>query len=89
MAKAITSGNWNGTIDLSASSTDSMREISSVLSTAPSVKLRITGRGETEEAGLGRANAIKNTLVAAGISESRIMTSGQAGTGVPTINLMR
>jgi hypothetical protein len=89
MAKAITSGNWNGTIDLSASSTDSMREISSVLSTAPSVKLRITGRGDTEEAGLSRANAIKSTLVATGISESRIMTSGQAGTGVPTINLMR
>ena len=89
IAKAITSGNWNGTIDLSASSTDSMREISSVLSAAPSVKLRITGRGDTEEAGLSRANAIKSALVAAGISESRIMTSGQTGTGVPTINLMR
>ena len=89
MAKSITSGNWSTPIEVSGSATDSVREISSVLSTAPTVKVRITGRGDTEEAGLSRANAIKSALVAAGISESRIMTSGQTGTGVPTINLMR
>jgi outer membrane protein OmpA-like peptidoglycan-associated protein len=74
---------------VSGSATDSVREISSVLSTAPTVKVRITGRGDTEEAGLSRANAIKSALVAAGVGESRIMTSGQTGTGVPTISLMR
>jgi len=89
LAKSIASGNWNNTIELSGSTTGSVREISSVLSAAPTVKVRITGRGDTEEAGLSRANAIKNALVASGISESRIMTSGQTGTGVPTINLMR
>jgi hypothetical protein len=89
VAKSIASGNWNNTIELSDSTTGSVREISSVLAAAPSVKVRVTGRGDTEEAGLSRANAIKNTLVAAGISEGRVMTSGQTGTGVPTINLMR
>jgi hypothetical protein len=89
VAKSIASGNWNNTIELSDSTTGSVREISSVLAAAPSVKVRVTGRGDTEEAGLSRANAIKNTLVAAGISEGRVMTSGQMGTGVPTINLMR
>jgi hypothetical protein len=89
LAKSIASGNWNRSIELSSSTPDSVREISSVLSAAPSVKVRITGRGDTQEAGLGQANAIKNALIAAGISESRIMTSGQTGTGVPTINAMR
>ena len=89
LAKSIASGNWNNNIELIGSTTDSIREIGSVLSAAPSVKVRITGRGETQEAGLSQANAIKNALVAAGISESRIMTSGQPGTGVPTINAMR
>jgi hypothetical protein len=89
MAKAIKSGNWNNPIELSGTTPDSLKEISSVLSTAPSVKVRITGRADTEEAGLSRANAIKNALVTAGIGESRIMTSGQTGTGAPTLNLMR
>lgn len=89
LAKSIASGNWNRSIELSSSTPDSVREISSVLSAAPSVKVRVTGRGDTQEAGLGQANAIKNALIAAGISESRIMTSGQTGTGVPTINAMR
>jgi hypothetical protein len=89
LAKSIASGNWNNTIELNGSTTGGVREISSVLSAAPTVKVRITGRGDTEEAGLSRANAIKNALVTAGISEGRIMTSGQTGTGVPTINLMR
>ena len=52
MAKSITAGNWNNTIELSSSTPDSVREISSVLSASPSVKVRITGRGDTEEAGL-------------------------------------
>jgi len=89
LAKSITAGNWNNTIELNSSTPDSVRDISSVLSAAPSVKVRITGHGDTQEAGLSRANAIKNALVAAGISESRIMTTGQTGTGVPTINIMR
>jgi len=89
LAKSITSGNWNSTIEWSGSTMDGVREISSVLTAAPSVKVRITGRGETEEAGLGQARTIKNALVAAGISESRIMSSGQTGAGVPLINLTR
>jgi hypothetical protein len=89
LAKSITSGNWNNTIEWSGSTMDGVREISSVLTAAPSVKVRITGRGETEEAGLGQARTIKNALVAAGISESRIMSSGQTGAGVPLINLTR
>jgi len=89
LAKSITSGNWNNTIELSGSTTGGLREISSVLAAAPSVKIRITGRGDTEEAGLSAANTIKSALTAAGVGESRIMTSGQTGTGVPTISLMR
>jgi outer membrane protein OmpA-like peptidoglycan-associated protein len=100
LAKAISAGNWNKTIDLQGFSTDSagaltdsaktgVSEISKVLATAPNVKVRITGHGATDESGLTEANSIKSALVAAGIGEDRISTSGQAGTGSPTLNLMQ
>jgi OOP family OmpA-OmpF porin len=100
MAKAITAGDWNKAIDLQGWSFDStgeladsakgdIKEIGQVLSSAPSVKLQITGYGETEEAGLSRANGIKSSLIAEGVAESRIATRGQVGAGTPTVNLMR
>lgn len=99
LAKAISSGDWNKTIDLQGITTDSagaltdsakagIGEISKVLSAAPSVKVRITGHGATEEAGVNQANSIKGALVSSGVSEDRISTIGQTGAGVPTVNLM-
>ncbi len=100
VAKTISSGDWNRSIDLAGFTTDStgalpdatrdsVREIASVISAAPGVKVRIIGHGDTDEAGMSRANAIKSSLVSAGVSEDRIMTTGQAGPGVPTLTLMR
>lgn len=98
VAKAISSGDWNKSIDLQGFTTDSsgaltdsakagVEEVGKVLSAVPSVKVRITGHGDAEEAGLNQANSIKSALVAAGISEDRISTTGQTGTGNPTLNL--
>jgi outer membrane protein OmpA-like peptidoglycan-associated protein len=100
LAKAISKGDWSKTIELqgftadtadtlSDSAKSSVREIASVLTTAPNVKVKITGRGDTEEAGSSRANAIKSALTSAGVAENRISTVGQAGEGAPTISLMR
>jgi outer membrane protein OmpA-like peptidoglycan-associated protein len=100
MAKAITAGDWNKAIDLQGWSFDSagdladsakgdIKEIGQVLSSAPSVKLQITGYGETEDAGLSRANGIKSSLIAEGVTESRISTRGQVGAQTATVNLMR
>lgn len=98
LAKAISSGDWNKTIDLQGFSTDSagaltesakagVGEVSKVLSAVPSAKVRITGHGETEEAALKEANSIKSALIATGISEDRISTGGQTEAGSPTLNL--
>lgn len=98
VAKAISSGDWNKTIDLQGISTEStgaltesaksdIAQVSKVLSAVPTVKVRITGHGDTEEAGLNQANSIKSALTATGISEYRISTTGQTGTGTPTLNL--
>jgi hypothetical protein len=98
LAKAISSGDWNKSIDLQGVTTDSsgaltdsakagVGEIGKVLSAAPNVKVRITGHGATDESGVNEANSIKSALVAAGISGDRISTSGQTGTGSPTLNL--
>ena len=100
MANAISSGDWDKTIDLQGFSTDSsgaltdsakagVGEIGKVLTAAPGVKVRITGHGATDESGLNEANSIKSALVSTGISEDRISTSGHAGTGNPTLNLMQ
>lgn len=99
LAKAISSGEWSKTIYLQGFTTDSsgaltnwakvgIEEIGKVLSTAPNVKIRITGHGDTEEAGVKQANLIKSALVSGGISENRISTSGKAGSGVPMINFV-
>lgn len=99
MAKAISSGDWNKTIDLQGFATDSagaltdstkggIGEIGRVLSAAPAVKIRITGHGATDQAGLNQANSIKSALISTGISEDRISTTGQTGSGFPTINFM-
>jgi outer membrane protein OmpA-like peptidoglycan-associated protein len=99
VANAISSGDWNKTVDLQGFNTDSsgaltdsakasVGELGKVLSTAPDVKVRITGHGATDESGLNEANSIKSALVATRISEDRISTSGQAGTGSPTLNLV-
>jgi len=98
VAKAISSGDWNKTIDLQGFSTDSagdltesakvgVGEIGKVLAAVPNVKVRITGHGATEEAGVNEADSIKRALTATGISEDRISTSGQTGSGNPTLNL--
>ncbi len=100
LSKTISSGDWNKTIDLPGFVTDStgaladqakagVRDVASVLSAAPTVKVRIVARGETAEAGLEQASAIKSALVSAGIAEDRIMVNGQTGSGVPSISLFR
>jgi OOP family OmpA-OmpF porin len=98
LAKAISSGDWNKTIELqgvtdsAGAVTDSAKagigEIGRVLSAAPNAKVQITGHGATDEAGLSQADSIKSALISTGISEDRISATGQAGSGVPTINLM-
>lgn len=99
MANAISSGDWNKTINLQGFTTDStgaptdsakagIGELGKVLSAAPNVKIRITGHGDTDEAGVKQADSVKSALVSAGVSEDRISTSGHAGSGVPTLNLV-
>ncbi len=98
LSKAISSGDWNKTIELNGVTTDGggvltdsakagVAEIHQVLSATPTVKVRITGHGATEEAGRQQADSIKNALVADGISTDRISTSGQTGSGSPTLNI--
>jgi outer membrane protein OmpA-like peptidoglycan-associated protein len=100
VSKAISSGDWNKTIDLPGFVTDStgaladqakagVRDLASVLSAAPNVKVRIIARGETAEAGLEQASAIKSALVSDGVAEDRILVNGQTGSGVPSISLIR
>jgi len=100
LSKAISSGDWNKSIDLPGFVTDStgaladqakagVRDVASVLSAAPNVKVRIMARGETAEAGLEQASAIKSALVSAGVAEDRILVNGQTGSGVPSISLIR
>lgn len=98
LSKAISSGDMNKTIDLDGVTTDSngvltdsakagVADIHKVLSAAPSAKVRITGRGTTDEDAQKQAESIKNALVADGISADRISTGGQAGTGSATLKL--
>lgn len=100
LAKAIAAGDWSKSVDiqgvnmdgngaLSATSGSKLQEIGSVLSAAPSVKVQVTGFGDTEEAGLSRANTIKNAITATGVAADRITARGQTGAGMPTISLMR
>lgn len=99
MAKAISTGDWSKPIELQGVSFDStgtvadsdtkqFQQIRSVLSAVPNVKVQITAYGETEEAGVSRANSIKTALTDAGVSAERITTRGQTGAGIPTFNLM-
>jgi len=99
LSKAISSGDWNKPIDLPGFVTDStgaltdqakagVRDIASVLSADPSVKVRIIAHGDTAEAGLEQASAIKSALVSAGVSEDRMLVNGQTGSGVPSISLI-
>lgn len=98
LAMAISSGDWSKTIELKGFKTenggalpDSARagvgEISKVLFAVPNAKVRITGHGATEEAALKEAESIKSALVGDGVSEDRISTGGQTGTGNPTLNV--
>jgi OmpA-OmpF porin, OOP family len=100
LEKAISSGDMHKTVDLNGVTTDSngvltdsgkagVAEIHKVLSAAPNVKVEITGHGATDEDGQNQANAIKNALVADGISQDRVMTSGHAGSGSATLNLVQ
>jgi len=99
-AQAISAGDWNKAIDLSGLEVDSsgtlsgpaksqIQELGQVLSAVPSVKVRIAGYGDTQEAGLSRANAIKSALAATGITADRILVSGKTGTGTATLSLER
>jgi outer membrane protein OmpA-like peptidoglycan-associated protein len=100
LSRAISSGDWNKTIDLqgfnldspsglTASAKSQISEIGSVLNASPDMKVQITGFGETEQAGQGKANAIKNALTAIGVGDNRISTRGQMGSGVPNISVSK
>lgn len=98
LAKAISSGDMNKTIELNGVTTDSngvltdsakdgIAEIHKVMSAAPSVRVQVTGHGATDEDARKQADSIKNALVADGISQDRITTSAQAASGSPTLKL--
>ena len=100
LAKAVTSGNYSQPFslqdlsfdnsgDLTDSARGQIRELGSVLKAAPNLKVRITGHGETEDAGVSQANAIKSALTSTGISADRISTTGEAGSGNPSLTVTR
>ena len=100
LANAIASKDWNRTIhldglsfDASGTMSDSARgnlnEIGLALANAPEVNVQITGYGATEEAGLDQANSVKSSLATSGVSNDRISTRGEVGSGMPSLKLSR
>jgi hypothetical protein len=98
LAKAIAGGDFSHGFSLQDLSfdnvgnlTDSARgqiqQLGSVLNAAPNLKIQITGHGQTQEAALGQANAIKTVLTSIGVSGDRITTSGEAGSGAPSLSV--
>jgi len=100
IAKAISSGNWKQTFDLSNLSFDraghlanssnaELRQLGSVLKAAPSLNVSITGYGTTQDEGVAKANSIKSALTSAGISPDRVLARGETGSGAPSMRLMK
>jgi outer membrane protein OmpA-like peptidoglycan-associated protein len=100
LTKAISAGAWGNSVPLTGFTTDNkgmladsakndVREIATVMAAVPNLKLRITGRGDTDKAGLDRASAIKSALLSAGVAEDRIQVSGEPGAGMPTATLLK
>jgi outer membrane protein OmpA-like peptidoglycan-associated protein len=98
LSKALRSGDfrrvWNlqdvsfdSAGNLAGSASSQVQQIGSVLKSIPGVKIRITGYGETDDAGLNRANTIKSALAATGISQERIDVSGGTGNKMPTLSV--
>lgn len=101
LARVISSKDWNRTVylddlsfdpsgsTLSDSGRGAVNEIGFVLANAPEVNVQITGYGETEAAGLGQADSVKNSLAKTGVSSDRISTRGEVGSGMPSLKLNR
>ena len=100
VAKAITNGDRDQKINLDGLSFDStghpagsangeMQRIELALSAAPTVKVTITGYGNTQAEGVNQASGIKSVFVSSGIAADRILTQGEAGSGVPSMRLMQ
>jgi len=100
MAKAISSGNWKQTFDLSDlsfdrsgrledSTTTDLKQIGSILEAAPNLNLSITGYGATQDEGAAKADSIKSALNTAGISSDRLITRGEIGSDVPKVRFMK
>ena len=89
VAQAISAGDWNRAIDLHGFKIAQIQELGQVLSAMPSLKVQITGYGQTDDAALNRANAIKNALAATGISTDRILVDGKVGPGTASLSLLR
>lgn len=100
LAKAATSGDFSRTFsfqelhidsagNLAESDHNQIQELASVLKAAPALKIKIIGYGQTEDAGLSQANAIKSALSSAGVSSDRITTSGETGSQVPALSVVQ
>ncbi len=98
LSKALTSGDFSRVWTLQDLSFDNagnlaesaggqVQQIGAVLKSTPGVKIRITGYGQTDDAGLSQANTVKSALVATGISGDRINTGGGTGSKVPTLSV--
>ena len=100
IAKAISSGNLNEQFDLQGLTFDStgnltqsagteFQQVASVLKAAPNTSIAITCYGTSAEDGKTKADSIKSMLTSAGISPERVLTRGEAGSGVPSVKLMK
>lgn len=100
VAKAVSSGNLNQKIDLdglsfngngqlSESANGQIQQLGSVLKAAPNLKLSITAYSSTQEDALNKANSLKSALASTGVSTDRIFASGETGSGVPNVRVMK
>jgi outer membrane protein OmpA-like peptidoglycan-associated protein len=98
LAKTVTSGDFSHPVSLQDLSFDSsgnladsargqIKQLGSVLNAAPNLKIRLTGYGQTQDAGQSQADAIKSALTSAGVSPDRISTTGEAGNQAPSLSV--
>jgi outer membrane protein OmpA-like peptidoglycan-associated protein len=74
--------------NLASSARNKIQELGATMVASPSLKIKVTGYGASEEEGQSKANAIKTALVSTGISEDRVQTAGAAGSGAPSVNVV-
>jgi hypothetical protein len=75
--------------DLSADAKSKLNEVGKLINSTPQVNATITAYGKTSEEAASRADAIKGTLTATGISSDRVRAQGQIGEGWPKISFAK